>query len=324
MTSWRRQHNRLLRAASLGAALLAAAAPASAHPGPHEEIARLDALIAAEPARADLHLERAVQFRLAGQYDAALADLASAEKLAPEDPAVHLHRGLILAEMGRDADAEAAFTTYLGGGAGSALALAERGRARERLGKSEDALADYAAAVALDGQLELFLLRGAAQERLGRWAEAAEGYRAGLAKFAAEPALLEGLVRVDTARKDYAAALGWIETALIHTPHRPQWLLRKGDVLTLAARLDEARAAREAALAEIDAAIAARPSAIHLVTRAEICLALGREEEAEKSLGQALQKAPHYRAAQELQAKLMERRQKAARGGGAAPTPPAR
>jgi len=301
-------------------ALLALAPAARAHPGPHEEIARLDVAIAAEPGRADLHLERAVQYRLASRYDEALADLARAERLAPADPNVYLQRGLTLTEMGRDADADAALTRYLGDGAGNAVALAERGRIRARRGDFEGALADYSAALALEGQVELFLLRGGAQEKLKRLAEAAAGYREGLTQFPGDAALQEALVRVEVERRNFDAALVVVADALARSPQRTRWLLRQGDILELAGRRDEATEARLAALAEIDRVLATRQSAIQLVIRAEVFLALGRLDEAQADLDVVLRKAPHYRAAHDLQTQLVERRRAQGVAGDSAAT----
>jgi tetratricopeptide (TPR) repeat protein len=125
------------------------------------------------------------------------------------------------------------------------------------------------------------------------------------------PAIRQALVRTEIARKQFGAALAAIDEGLTTiderlaaSPARTPWLMRKAEVLDFAGQPAEAMDARRAALAEIDRVLALRPNAIHLVTRAEICAALGILEEAKRSIAEALSKAPHYRAAQELQARL--------------------
>jgi len=275
-----------------------------AHPGPHEEIERLDALIAAEPQRGDLYIERAFQFRLAGQHEVALADLDSAERLAPQDPAIWIHRGLTLAEMQRDVEAHAALSRYLEASAGNTIALAERGRLRERLGRSAEALADYTAALAIQPEVTLYLLRGALHEKLGDLDAAAAGYREGLVQLGDAITIRQALIGVEIKRKDYAAAIALVNAALESAPNRTPWLMRRAEILELAGHAAEAESSRLEALAEIDRLLARRPTAIHLVSRAEIYRALGRPDDARRDVELALNKAPHYRAAQELQSQL--------------------
>lgn len=280
------------------------AASAGAHPGVQHEIERLGQEIAAQPERADLLIERAFQLRLAGAHDDALRDLDHAEKIDPANRQIAFHRGITFAEMNQPERAEQELTRYLEAAPDSVAALAERGRLRERAGRVDAALADYTAAIALGPEVELYLWRGALQESSGRLDEAAAGYRAGLAQLPDAVSIRQALIRVEIARGQFDAALALIDEAMASAPARCPWRVQRAAVLDAAGRGAEATQERLAALAELDAALARRPSAIHLVTHGEINLTLGRIAEARNDVRLALEKAPHYHAARELQEKL--------------------
>src|SRR5687767_15775244 len=92
------------RTATLGAALIAAlvvAPRAHGHGAFHELIAAANTRIEKEPGTPDPLMQRAELYRHHGDYQAALADLATAAQLAPQDDRLDLLRGRTLADAGR-------------------------------------------------------------------------------------------------------------------------------------------------------------------------------------------------------------------------------
>jgi tetratricopeptide (TPR) repeat protein len=287
-----------------GAVLVALAATAAgAHPGLHEDIAKVTAAIDKAPTRADLYVERAFLERLDENLDAALLDLDKAFRLDPANLGVAAERGMTLSALGQDADAEAELTRFVRHG-GTAPTFAERAKVRERLGRKKDAVADYTAAITLNPDIEFFIARGSVQESLGDLAGAAAGYREGRASLGEAVALDLALIRVETGRKRFAQALELIDAQLSRAAVKTEWYLRRADVLAAAGRMNEATADREAALREADAAVLRTGSGLQLYSRAKVQAALGRIDGAKHDLEMVLEKSPRFAEAREMLAKL--------------------
>ena len=281
-----------------------AAVAAEAHPGLHHDIAAASEAIEKEPSRADLYVERAYLERLDEEYDAALADLDLARKLDPAEMRVAAERGMTLSAMGRYAEAEPELSRFLRLGSKTAPVFAERAKVREHLGDRAGAVADYTAAIALRPDVELYMARGALQESLGDLAEAAAGYRDGIARLGEAVNFDLALIRVETSRKRYDAALSLIDAQIGRSAVKTDWYLRRADVLEAAGRKDEARGDRELALAEADRALEMNATGMRLFSRAKVQLALGRFDDAKRDLSQVLEKAPGFTEAREMLAKI--------------------
>ncbi len=91
--------------------------------------------------KSDAYRWRAVAYADSNNTEKALEDFATAIGRHPEDPALYLRKGRLLADMGRDADAIRAFDKAYGHGA--VEALLHRGRMRLRRGETEEAKNDF-------------------------------------------------------------------------------------------------------------------------------------------------------------------------------------
>jgi tetratricopeptide (TPR) repeat protein len=287
----------------LGLTVLAATA-ASAHPGLHHDIDRASEAIEREPNRADLYVERAFLERLDTRLDDALKDLDRAGVLEPGNRRVHAERGMTLSAGRRDRAADAELTRFLEGGEATAATLAERARVRERLGRDKESIEDFTHALALRPDLEIYLARGALEESLGSSDAASRGYREGLERLGGALNLRLALIRLDTSRRAFDEALALVDEGMAAATVKTDWVLRRADVLEAAGRKAAARAERERALVEAERVLETHPSGIHLVSRAKAYIALGREDDARRDLGLALEKAPRYTEARDLLAGL--------------------
>jgi tetratricopeptide (TPR) repeat protein len=292
------------RIPALAVCALFAVVTAKAHPGLHHDIASATDAIDREPSRAVLYVERAYLLRLDEEYDAALKDLDLARKLDPTEIRVAAERGMTLSAMGRDSEAERELSRFVKQGSGTAPVFAERAKVRERLGDKTGAVADYTSAIALRPDVESYMARGALQESLLDLKGAAAGYREGIARVGEAVNFDLALIRVETARKRFDAAIALIDAQINRSSVKTDWYLRRADVLTAAHRPKEARADRERALAEADQALQQNVNGLRLFSRAKVQLALGRFDDAKRDLTQVLEKSPGFAEAREMLAML--------------------
>lgn len=283
---------------------LFAAVAAGAHPGLHHDIAGATEAIERSPGSATLYVERAYLLRLDEEFDSALADLDQARRLDPAEIRVAAERGMTLSAIGRYAEAEVELTRFLKAGGGTAPVFAERAKVREHLGRKKAAVADYASAIGLRPDMEFYMARGALQESLGDLAGAASGYRDGIARLGEAVNFDLALIRVETSRKRYDAALGLIDAQIGRSAVKTDWYLRRAEVLEAAGRKNEARGDRQRALAEANRALEQNANGIRLFSRAKVQVALGRFDDAKHDLAQVLEKSPGFAEAREMLAKL--------------------
>lgn len=119
----------------------------------------LQDVVASGRAYADAHHLLGLAFQLAGQPDRALEAFDSALELNPRYHEAHIHRGIILNELGRSEEAQAAFST-----------------ADETRGKEREGISGYHAAKLANQHAQL----GDAYAEVGAMSEAVEQYRAAL------------------------------------------------------------------------------------------------------------------------------------------------
>jgi tetratricopeptide (TPR) repeat protein len=277
---------------------------AQAHPGLHHDIERRDALLAAEPERAGLYVERATLYRRDGQFASALADLDRAERLDSDDRSIVLERGLTLAAMGRDSDGEIELTRYIDAGGPGTTAYAERARIRVRAARFDAAIADYDAALARKPDVELYLARGKLQEDRSDLDAAAAGYAEALRQLGDAFTVRAALVRVESGRGRHDHAIALIDEALARTPVRTEWLLQRANTCEAAGRPGEAASDRQRARDEAERHVALRRTALALCTRARVLIALDRIAEADADVRAASAMAPAFADVAHLRAQL--------------------
>jgi tetratricopeptide (TPR) repeat protein len=284
----------------IGCAFVADPVASLAHEGLHHDIERETRLLAANPDDVDAHLRRARYYRLHGEPQKALLDVQQATRLAPDDVRPHFERGLALADLGRDAEAEGELTAFLSQTGGTEPAYAERARIRARMGRPEAAIDDLAAAIRLRPSIDLYLERGRLLESRDRHAQAAACYRDGLTQLGESPLLRRALVAALIALERHEDALIAIDEAPARGGLESGWLLERADVLERLGRDEEAHAARRRALATANASLSRRPTSANLVARAEAHLALGDRAAARRDLEQALRSSPQMERARAM------------------------
>lgn len=233
-----------------------AGAPALAHEGTAWEIRHLDALLAADPGSAALHLARGEAHRARGEWRSARRDFEAAHRLDPALAAVDLALGRMYLDAGRPARAEAALDRFLARDPTHSTALALRAAARAARGRPLEAAADLTAAIAAARSAadpEWYLARAASLAAAGaaHREEAIRGLDEGRASLG--PLLLLDLAALDleVGGDELAAALARVDRIAASASRQEVWLARRGDLLERMDRADEARLAYAAALAAI-------------------------------------------------------------------------
>ena len=267
---------------------------------PDARLVRLSERIARSPSDVDALAERAELLLEEDRLDDASADLRLVEALAPADPRLLLLRGLVAYERGDVAGAETDLEAWIARTGGAITPCRLLASIYERSDRDEEALRMYDAALAFGDDVDSHLRKGRLLEGLGRDAEAAASYEAALAGGAPSAALRARLVEVLLRLARWDRALVHVDAALREARLDTRWLLRRAEILDRAGRASEAWRARSAALAEADRLVGIRRSPAALAARAEVLLALGRGEEAERDLVQVVSRAPRWPRARAL------------------------
>lgn len=233
------------------------------HEGLDQQIARATLEIESHPGRADLRLRRADLHRVHEDWAAAAADYDQAARLDPGLAAVHLGRARLWLAFGDAARAKSSADLFLAKEPDHADGLLERARALSRLGRSTESVEDFTRAI---GRLaapppEIFLERAAAQRAQGRLEDAVRGLDEGIRALGAVVSLRLAALDLDVELRRYDSALARVLEIESRAERKDSWLVRRGEILLLAGRRDEAREAYRAALASIEGLPAGRRTA---------------------------------------------------------------
>jgi predicted Zn-dependent protease len=222
-----------------------------AHADDAVELAAVDALISQEPSNADHYLRRASHRADHRAWDAAFADLQHATELAPQSERVHVVSGRIYLAAERLREALTELNTALALAPRDAEAFILRARVESQLGQIGPAHADYTAAIDLlaDPSPSLFLERAALP--IASLA-ALRGLDEGIARLGPAVPLLEQALALELRMGRTDAALGRLDVLAAGSERKEIFLKRRGDLLALAGRANEARTAYAAALAAVE------------------------------------------------------------------------
>jgi len=250
-----------------------------------------DAILAATPDHAEaLHLSGVVQFQRGKPSDAE-ALMQRSVSLAPA-PLPLANLGSVLVSLGRREEALRHFDAALAIDPRHLHAMVRRGNTLLELTRYEEALATYDRALTVMPTLfDALCNRGSALRALGRFQEALDTYDRALA---VQSNSVEALANRGNALRDLARfeeALRSYEGALAITPDNVQLMSLRGRTLVDLGRFQEA-------LASFNEAIASRPDFIEALYNSAVALErLGRPEQAIDRCNRVLTLEPgHARA----------------------------
>ncbi len=232
-----------------------ATVPAFAHGDVRQAIALLSELIAKYPDESDLYAKRGELHRQRMDWPAALADFDRALELKPELVVAMVGRGQALLGSGRPEDGVTALDRCIERVPENLLARLVRARALARSGRHMAAAEDFDFVLARtpNPQPEYYFERATALLRAGDHyaAQALGGLDEGISALG--PIVTLQLMAIDLELKVRAfdRALARLDTVAAQAERKESWLARRGEILEIAARPVEARAAYAGALAAI-------------------------------------------------------------------------
>jgi tetratricopeptide (TPR) repeat protein len=240
------------------------ARPSLAHGDLHrriQEVSRLIEAKAGQPAEqersARLLLKRAELNGLHGDLSAARRDLQAARRLDAKLDLVDLVLGRLLLAAHQPRGARAALARFLERRPHHAEALTLQAEALVALGQPARAveLLDLALARMAQPEPDHYLARANLLVRLGprHRDRALEGLDQGIARLGPLVSLDTRAIELEVEMGRFDRALERVARQVAATSRQDPWLARRAEILERAGRTDEARAARQQALAAIDA-----------------------------------------------------------------------
>ena len=224
------------------------------HDGLHEKIGRLNQEIQANSGDARLYLKRAELLRLHQDYEAALEDLSRIREL---DPGV-VETNLVAARIHRDRAHHAValkwVDRFLEAVPKHAEGLLLRAELYVHIGSYPLAVPafDQAIAAAATPRPDLYLARARACARLGDPARAIAGIDDGLARLGSIVSLHLAAIELEVDTRQYDAALHRVHKIAEQFKRKESWLVKRGEILLLAGRDEEARNALQQAQTAIE------------------------------------------------------------------------
>jgi predicted Zn-dependent protease len=235
---------------------LLVATPAWAHGAFHDLIAVASARVVRTP-DVPAFLARAELYREHGDFQEALADLGEAAQRAPLDDGIELLRGRTLVDANRPHMAKTFLDRYVERHPQDPTGLWERARAHQAMFARDAAADDYQRALALlpaPGP-DQYLQRMRAQQEAGRSEAALGGLDEGVARLGPLVSLELPAIELELAARRFDEALARLALLAAQSSRQESFHARRGEILLLAGRRAQARAAFQAA----EQAIAALP-----------------------------------------------------------------
>jgi len=228
---------------------------AQAHEGLHEQIEALTAKIKRDPKNASLYLQRGELHRLHRDWSRATADYDRAERLQPSLKIVDLARGKMFFESGKLQRAKVTLDRFLSQQPKNYEGLVTRARVLAKIRSGNEAARDFGEALAVSAvaEPELYLERAQViagdEQRLG---EALTGLDEGIKRLGSVVTLQLAAIDLELRRRNYDGALHRLDLIAGQSQRKEAWLVRRGEILKIAGRDEEARAAFNAALVAIE------------------------------------------------------------------------
>ena len=223
----------------------------------------------------------------------------------PKDTAFYYQRALTYEDVEAYKQAELDFTHVIRLGTGNGMVFSRRAAVRERLKRFEEALEDYQSGCQYRQTEDFYVRFGRLHQRLGHCRDAADVFLEGLKQWPVSIVLTRASVRLETDRGNYQQAHKLITAMLQRRHFKSPWLLLRAEVDRAAGQDEKAVTTLQAALRECDSIIdSGRGSAIHRTYHAEVLLAVGDLQAADREIAAVLKRFPDYSRAVALKHRI--------------------
>lgn len=239
---------RFLFAALLGSCLLLGHGPLD------EQIQTVSRLIVKEPENPSLYLKRAELHRLHRDCSASLSDLGQAAQLGPAAPDLHLGYGRTWIDCYRPDLAVKALDQLVAVRPKSEVAYVVRADAHMQLGDFAAAAQDFAQAIEHSAEpgVDYFLGYARALESAGSPRKALNALDAAVSRLGNLVTLQQEALEIELRASNWDGALTRLDMLAKSTPRKERWLVRRGEILLVAGRADDARIAFQEARAALE------------------------------------------------------------------------
>lgn len=255
---------------------------ACAHDQPHQRIDEVSLELEHHPEKLDLYIQRGELYRHTSQWDLALLDFDRVLLLDPEHQTVNFHCGRLLFEAGHYPQARIALDHFLLDKPHHPEGLLLRARVLRKLKLPLLAVQDYSQALSLASYPSPVLLIEQAEALIevdqANVDLAIQSLDEAIEKHGPLILLESCAIDLELEHRHYEAALARIDRILLGMKRQERWLVRRGQILQRAGRIEAARATYEDALKSVlslPARLQQTPASQALV--ANICDLLGRE-----------------------------------------------
>jgi tetratricopeptide (TPR) repeat protein len=222
----------------------------------HLQIIEITKQIEQNPTNVDLYIKRGELHRYHQDWDAAQADYDRALTLNPKLEIVDFVRGRMYLEANWLLSANVVLDRFLTKQPSHLDALITRARTLTKLERRLDGAKDYSKAIALstESRPELYFERAQALAGEGgpHLKEAIAGLDEGIKKLGPLVTLQLCAIDIEVQHKQYDAAVTRLDQVITKAPRKETWLARKGEILVLAGKKDEARQAFRSALQSME------------------------------------------------------------------------
>jgi len=228
---------------------------AHAHEGLHEQIEAVTAKIRRDPKNASLYLQRGELHRLHRDWRRATADYDRAARLQPGLTIVDLARGKMLYESHKLQQAKLVLDRFLHEQPHHVEGFITRARVLARMGDRVAAARDFTQALTLapTPEPELYLERAQVlAEEEHHIEDALRGLDEGIHRLGPIVTLQLLAIDLESRRRNYDAALSRLDSIAAQSERKEMWLVRRGEILRNAGRIEEAHATFKAALVAIE------------------------------------------------------------------------
>ncbi len=239
----------------IGACVALLSVPVRAHEGLHEQIVAITAKIKRDPKNASLYLQRGELHRHHREWSRAAADYDRAARLQPSLIVVDLARGKMLFESRRFQQARSLLDRFLRHQPESIEGWVTRARVLAAIGARLEATRNFTQALALtttpepDLYLERAQVLAIDKQHLE---EALSGLDEGIKRVGPVVTLQLAAIDLELRRKHYDGALSRLDMITTQSERKEMWLVRRGEILRSAGRIEEARATFKSALVVIE------------------------------------------------------------------------
>jgi tetratricopeptide (TPR) repeat protein len=213
----------------------------SAHPGQHEQLARINRVIEQQPEKQALYMQRGMIHSTGGAYDHALADYGLAEKLGPP-VLVAYDLGVLHYRMGDLERASAYLDQYLMQFPASAAAYDYRARVARDSGHFDLAVSNLEMYFKVHASPHPgnYLSAAAMLRDMGQIDRALATLDHGLGKLGMVPQLQRQAITLELERGQAGTAVARLETLRVPLQESPGWQLQMAELLLLVDRRQEA------------------------------------------------------------------------------------